>query len=362
MVVEISKKELERALSVTSPFLNKRDETLITSHYLLRAVGEELLIEASDGSSGLSVKISDDVAIEGEGSTTADGKKFLSIVKGMNPNKSITLETGSDYLLVKQGRSRFKIKTMDGEREPFPAVSDRSKLTFSSTTLHSAIKKLLPAIDPNSPKYEITGGLIEVESGGVNFVSTDTKRLSVIREPITGVGTDELQLIIPKHSLSEIVKLFDGDIDLYYDQDMLIINSGDYHFYSRLISGTYPNYKRIVPTSSNISVDIPKKELSEALKLISNVNPEVKITIDGKVIEVESLVDGSSKAEAKTEFEISDEVAEPISFGLNSRYLLDFLSAIEDDRFNLSITEPIRPILAESKNFQLVIMPIQVGD
>jgi len=364
LIVEISKKQLEKALSTVSPFLDKKNSDSAVSNYLLQAVGDDLIIKATDVTSGLSVKVSEDVIIEREGETTADGKKFLSIVKGLKNDKTITLEIQDEDLLVKQGRSRFKIKTMDSDDFiKFPLKDGKSSITFNSEILHSAFKRILPAVDPNNPKYELNGGLIDIQGGQVNFVATDTKRLAVVQEKIEIAGIDELQLILPKHSLTEITKLFFGDITLFYDEEFIIIKSDDTFFFSKLIGGTYPNYKKILPTEINYEFKLPKDEVVDAIKLVSNVNSEVKFTITNKTFKMETLVDGTLNAEAETEFEFNSSLSEgdEVKIGLNSRYLQDFISLIDDSSFKLSINQPERPFLVESENFKTVIMPISIG-
>ncbi len=45
---------------------------------------------------------------------------------------------------------------------------------------------------------------------------------------------------------------------------------------------------------------------------------------------------------------------------VNSKYILDFLSQIESDRFEIKLNDEIKPFVLKVKQFLTVIMPIIV--
>jgi len=49
---------------------------------------------------------------------------------------------------------------------------------------------------------------------------------------------------------------------------------------------------------------------------------------------------------------------EKFEFSFNSRYLLDFLSQIDGETFELGINEPSLPFIVKNNNFVTIIMPI----
>jgi len=358
MKFTIDKTDLDRALSSLSPFLDKRGDSL-TSNFFLTVKDDSLTIKATNLKIGLSVRI-DSILVEREGRVLVDGTRLLQVFKPLKRD-NVTLEQIGNELIVKQGKSKLVVKThsnTDGFYK-FPTIEDMSRLPFNGELLREGFDNIIPSIDGNSPKYELTGGLISILDNKINFVSTDTKRLTVVEESISEDATD-LELIIPRPAIVEIPKLFDGDIEFIYNEEFVIIESRDKFFFTKLVSGKYPNWKRIVPTQLKYNFTFQKNEMMENLKLLSSITSEVKVTLDKNRISFETLDYSNLNSKAETSIDINLEIEETLEFGANSRFIIDFLNSIDDDSFKLGFNEVNRPFILQSKNLKTVIMPINL--
>ena len=222
--------------------------------------------------------------------------------------------------------------------------------------LIQSLKKISPAIDTNNPKFELNGALINIKSDSNDFVGTDTRRLAIAK--IESTNEKELSIIVPKKAILEIQKLFLNNITIYYDETNLIITSDNYYFYTRLINGSYPDYDRIVPKSVKYSISLPKKNMIDSIKMITTISQDIKMNIMSDRIIFNSLP--KENIEAKTELEINTGLLEKIELNYNSKYLLDFLSQIDGDVFELHINETNLPFMVKDNNFITIIMPIVV--
>ena len=61
--------------------------------------------------------------------------------------------------------------------------------------------------------------------------------------------------------------------------------------------------------------------------------------------------------EASTQIETQTGI-ESLTLGINSKYILDFLSQIDGNEFTFCINEPNTPFIVMSENFSTVIMPV----
>ena len=355
MKIATRKDVIESILINAQPFLERKDATNITSHIYIDAKDGIVTIKATDNEIGLKVT-SDQFDIQEEGAFTANGKKLLDIVRTLKDDL-IEFETQDSNLIIKQKNSKFKLSTFNYEEYPkFPSTDDKASLTLDSTNLIKSLKKITPAIDNNNPKYELNGALIDIKENKTNFVGTDTRRLAVVE--IENSSDKELELIIPKKTIIEIQKLFIDQIEIFYDQNHLIVQNDQFFIFSRLINGKFPDYERIIPKSLKHNFTIKKKDMIDAMKIISIISPEIKITLDNNLITLESL--NGDNQEAKTTIETPIAIDESLTFALNSKYLFDFLAQIDTDEFNLGINEPSMPFIVKSENFLTVIMPILV--
>jgi len=355
MIITISKSVIENILIHAGPFLEKKDTSQITSHIYLNASNNTLTIKATDYEIGFLVS-TQEVNITQDGNITANGKKFLDIVRILKDGE-INLEVKNNTLHITQAHSNFKLPTFSHNEFPeFPSYEGKPRISIDSHTLIESLKKITPAIDTNNPKYELNGALIDIKNNFINFASTDTRRLAVVN--ISNNSETELSIIIPKKAIIEIQKLFFDNIELYYDETNLIIHSQQYTFFTKLINGKFPEYSRIIPKEVSNSLLLPKATMIDSIKQITTISADVKITFLNNTITFESLSDDN--IEAKTEINFQTNFNEPFSIAINSRYLLDFLNAINSSEFTIGLNEGNLPFILEDQNFKTVVMPIVI--
>jgi DNA polymerase-3 subunit beta len=353
MKISTNKQVIESILINLQPFLEKKDATQITSHILFTTQDNNCIIKATDNEIGLKI-ITDHIAIIEDGSFTANGKKLLDIIRILKDD-DITLELQENNLIIKQKNSKFKLPTFDYNSYPnFPSQEDKPKISLDSMSLIKNLKKISPAIDNNNPKYELNGALINISANSTDLVGTDTRRLAVAS--IETQNEQNLEIIVPKKAILEIQKLFLDQIDIYYDETNLIIKNENYYFYTRLINGKFPDYKRIIPQSTKHSIKLPKKEMIESIKMITTISQDIKLTMLSDVIIFNSL--SADNVEAKTEIEVNTGLDGKYELAINSKYLLDFIAQVDGNEFYLEFNETNLPFIVKDQNFITIIMPI----
>jgi len=353
MKIQAKKQVIESILINLQPFLEKKDATQITSHILFTTDNDKCIVKATDNEIGLKI-ITEHIEILEGGSFTANGKKLLDIIRILKDD-DISLEIVEDNLVIKQKHSKFKLPTFDHNTYPtFPTIEDKPKISLDSMSLIKNLKKISPAIDNNNPKYELNGALINISSNSTDLVGTDTRRLAVAT--IETQNEQNLEIIVPKKAILEIQKLFLDQIDIYYDETNLIIKNDNYYFYTRLINGKFPDYKRIIPQSTKHSIKLPKKEMIESIKMITTISQDIKLTMLSNIIVFNSL--SADNVEAKTEIEIETGLQGEYQLAINSKYLLDFIAQVDSNEFYLEFNETNLPFIVRDNNFITIIMPI----
>jgi len=354
MKLIVTKQLIESVLINMQPFLEKKDATQITSHIFIEARNNICTIKATNSEIGLAVQ-TENLEIEQEGTVTANGKRLLDIIRILK-DEEIILEKENDNLNIKQNKSKFKLPIFNPDSFPtYPTIENKSQITLDSINLIKGLKKISTSIDNNNPKFELNGALINIQENITQLVGTDTKRLAVAS--IENRSENQISIIIPKKAIIEIQKLFIDQIQIYYDQTNLIIVNNNYFFFSRLINGKYPDYRRIIPKDTNYSILLQKKEMMNSIKMITAISQEIKITFNQNAIIFNSLA--PDNIQAKTELIISTPL-DNFELNVNSRYLLDFISQVEEDEFEILLNEPTLPFVLKEKKFITVIMPIIV--
>ena len=353
MKIRAQKQIIESILINLQPFLEKKDASQITSHILFTTQDGKCIVKASDSEIGLEI-VTENINIETEGSFTAHGKKLLDIIRILKDDE-ITLEVLDNTLIIKQMNSKFKLPTFDPNSYPsFPSIENKPQISLDSLNLIQNLKKISPAIDTNNPKFELNGALINIKHDATDLVGTDTRRLAIATIP--GNNTEVLSLIVPKKAILEIQKLFLDQINIFFDETNLIITNENYYFYTRLINGKFPDYQRIIPGTTKHKVILPKKEMIDAIKMITTISQEIKLTLLPDSIIFNSL--SADNVEAKTELELLTGLNDKFELSFNSKYILDFISQTNKNEFTMEFNEPTLPFIVKEDNFITIIMPI----
>jgi len=352
MEVKFSKSIIDNILSTTINFIDKKDESQITSHILIEA-DELITIKATDKEFGITYLDKNSEIIQ-KGKTTINGKKFYEIIKALNDD-FISLKVENNIATIKQNHSIYKLPIFDANEFPeFPDINEYQKIDLNSIEFIEGMKKISPVIDNNNPKYELNGALIDI-SENFNLVSTDTKRLALYS--INQNADKNFSLIIPKKAINEIKKLFLDNFEVYYNEINLIIKSQNITFFTQLINGKFPDYKRIVPESYKEIIKINKTSFIKAIKQINIISDEIKLTINNNNLNLESISDETFQA--KTDIEIESNL-EKFIFAVNSRFLLDFLNVVDSEIIDLCLNEENIPFTLRDNNFQTIIMPLTI--
>ena len=356
MKVLIKKNNLETIIINTSSYLDKKDLNSITSHIFINAKDSTLTIKATDNEIGLSYK-SQNVNIVDEGIATANGKKLLDIIKSLKDGEVI-LETIQNHLYIKQNNSKYRLPMQKADDFPdFPTIENKKRFNINAANLSKSLKKITNSIENTNSKIELTGALIDIKNSSINLVGTDTKRLSVYTIDIES-QSEPFSIIIPKKAIVEIQKIFYENIEIYYDENIFIAISQNFEFFTKLINGRYPDYERVIPKESKININLNREKMIEGIKTISMLSEIIKITINKENITFESI--NNDNSEAKTVIEQKFDIEDNIILGVKNRFILDFLSSIEDSEFTLSYNDVGLPFVLSSEELKTVIMPINI--
>jgi len=355
MNIAINKNVLEHMLVNAQSFLDKKDSSQITSHILLHAQENNLKIKATDFEIGISMD-TNNVKIDLDGTATANGKKLLDIIKILK-DEEVLLKVENDFLHIKQNKSKFKLPMFNADEYPdFPSIKEKAKFEINPLNFLHAIKKITPAIDSNNPKYELNGALIDIKKDKINFVATDTRRLAIASSKQN--ADKEIAIIIPKKAISEMQKLFFDEMNIYYDENTMLVKSENFTFFTKLINGKFPDYQRIIPAEKKHELTLNRDKMIDHLKQVSTISQEMKLTFSKDAIVFESL--NEDNIEAKTQLDFDSKLTEDIVLAVNSKYLLDFLTHIEKNEFKLSYNDATLPFMLSSDEFITVIMPIMI--
>jgi DNA polymerase-3 subunit beta len=173
--------------------------------------------------------------------------------------------------------------------------------------------------------------------------------------------------LVPARALAAIAKMVESDesVDVVFAEDALAVRSGSRTLYARSLSGTFPDYQKIMPPPATSRLECSVGEMAAAIARVRTTADErssaIKIRTSDRSLELSSQL--SDVGESLEEVDSSLE-GHPMEVGMNAAYLLNFLSVVGTERVALLYRDAnsaleMRPA-GESADYRYVVMPMRI--
>lgn len=365
MELTVTQENLSRALASSSRVASGKTQLPILNNILLRTDGHRLMIAATNLEIATSQLIG--AKIINEGAITVPARLITEFVSSL-PKTTVTLKVeGSHLHITADGYNSTINGTVADDFPELPTINDKTAVSYAITTLDlkQAITQTILTASSDSTRPVLTGVYWHSYNGALYLASTDGYRLSERRLVET---SSEVAAIIPTSSLQEVLRGINDDIaevEVLFDETQVRFRLNDAEITSRLIDGNFPDYRQLIPASSESTITIPRNEFSQITKVAGlfarQSGGSVTITADAEksVLSLHSIASelGENTSEAAADVTADGQVT------LNSRYLIEALGVIDSDTVVFRFSGKLSPcVLSSDKadaNYQHVIMPLK---
>ena len=269
-----------------------------------------------------------------------EGKPFLAMIKG-HAEDTIRITVDGDVFArnVPLGRvsTLSPLTPPDIVGDPIAAARD--------IDMHRAAR----FAGKDDVRSYLNGVLIDFTGEGLNVVATDGHRL-YIQERATPCTTP-LQSIIPTEAVTRISKQGSYLVLFYEDQIHATFDGG--YIIANTIGGSYPDYRRTIPTSSAQTLTAPRKPLIAALKQIRH---SLAKATDGVIFTENRITTRDSVAFVP----IDTTGGESVRLGINHKYLLDAVTVLESDNITIEYTSDVKALVLTDHDTKVVTMPCRI--
>lgn len=363
MQVEVAQNDFKSAVSVAGRFVGKQATLEALRGILFIAEGRTLTLRATNLECG--VEISIPAKIEDGGLCAVMGATVSSLASNMTGGGKVTLASTGTMLSVKTERSSSNIKTLAHEDFPIlPTVSGEHSFKAKASDLAKTLRSVAFCASVSGIKPELQSVLVYAEGGTLTAAATDSFRLAEKRMPLKGVEIP--RLLLPIRNAAELIRLLEdggGEVEVYYSTDQLSVRVSETYFTTRLIDGTFPNYKTIIPTAYTSEAVVLREDLSQALKalsLFSDAYAQVAVALEPKKRSITFSARNSDVGEHTAVLSAAAE-GSPVDMHFNGRYIADSLSSIATESVRLGFSGAGKPLAmspAGDTSFVYIVMPM----
>ncbi|ELB2907307.1 DNA polymerase III subunit beta [Vibrio alginolyticus] len=366
MKFTIERSHLIKPLQQVSGALGGRPTLPILGNLLLKVEENVLSMTATD----LEVELVSKVTLEGDfeaGSITVPSRKFLDICRGLPDDAIITFVLEGDRVQVRSGRSRFSLATLPAN--DFPNIEDwqsEVEVSLSQADLRTLIDKTQFSMANQDVRYYLNGMLFEIDGTTLRSVATDGHRMAVSQTQL-GVDFAQKQIIVPRKGVQELVKLMDAPeqpVVLQIGSSNVRAEVNNFTFTSKLVDGRFPDYRRVLPQSTNKTLIASCDELRQAFSRAAILSNEKFRGVRVNLADTEMRITANNpeQEEAEEMLDVTFE-GDAIEIGFNVSYVLDVLNTLRCENVRVSMSDANASALienADDDSAMYVVMPIRL--
>lgn len=363
----IAKNELLPRILMVAGAVDKRQSLAILSNILLRISNSRLTLTATDLEIEISAQM-DCISSSLEGDVTVPAKKFIDIIRSLDEDSTPTIKYQSDTVIIKSGRSQFKLATLPASQFPCGDLEPPEiEFELSKSDLVHLLQSTCFAMSQQDVRVFLNGLLLEFDGTTITAVATDGHRMAICKiDTLTKLSHH--RFLLPRKGVLEMLRLLasisDETIHLVAGSNFLRLQTMEYCFTTKLIESRFPPYTKAIPTNNDKFVLIDRDSLKRALSRIVILAHEKSRAVLLHLQEAcLTLVAHNQEHEEATESIEANVDGNELKIGINASYLLDVLNYISDSTVRLSMSSTDRSILVESLNndcYQYIIMPMKL--
>lgn len=378
MRVTCLQQDLQRALSITGRAVASRTTLPVLSNYLIEAEEDALTVSATNLELGITCRIP--ARVDEPGKAALQARVLNDFVSSLSSGEvQLYEDSGPTTMLVKQGATQAHVRGQDPDE--FPAVTPESTpaaaLTVDSRLLSEAIAQVVFAAATDDSRPVLAGVHIESEGTKLALAAADGFRMSFREMDIGRELENDISIVVPARSMQEIARIIadseePAEISITPNQAQMIVSIPDITVVTRLIDGTFPDLKQIIPQEWNTRTVVSREVLLDAARRAAifarSNNDVVKFALEpaggadgiGRMTITATAADtGDNRDDLDAQVEGSE-----LEVAFNGRYLTDVLSVLGSPSVALELQGPnaagvFKPV--DDDSFVHVIMPMVIG-
>lgn len=367
MQTKVLQPNLAKGVGLVSRAVASRNTLPVIGNILLTANNGRLQLSATNLEISLTCWIG--ATVEAEGAITVPAKTLADLVPTL-PSEAVTLNLSQTLLRLTCGRFKANLKGIPADEFPkLPTLNQDTAIQFQAGELRAAIKQVAFGAATDQARPALTGVFLEIHDQQATLVAADGFRLALRTTGLPTPVASPVCAIIPVRALEELARVLDSDEPVFMsllEHGPIVFRNGGLELTAQLIEATYPDYRRIIPTSHTTRVVLTTAEFRKACKTADIFAREsahtlrLRIEPDGRVI-VSAVA--AETGDNLAELDAMVEGTESIEIAFNARYLLDALEAIDIQQATLELTTPTSPATLKpvGRDDQLyVVMPMQI--
>lgn len=305
------------------------------------------------------------------GSAVVEARYFADIVRRL-PEEEVSIHADDEKKMmeIRSGKAFFQIHTMEPRDFPaLPRVDGEKSWSVEQWRLRDLIRQTVFAVALDDNRPFLTGVFLDIIEDDVSFVATDAYRMA-LRHEVQPNSVKQAQIIIPNKALNEVLRVLDPaaatPIQVNIGENHVVFAAEKTRVLSRLIEGSFPNYRQIIPKAIKSEASIKRQALQSAVERAALLAREgasvVKVEIGNESNDgVEVTASVPEVGQVYEQIPLLSFSGDPVEIALNARYLTDVLKVLDSEDVQILFTGNRSPAIIHPSaeyDYTYMIMPV----
>jgi len=374
MKITIETAKLLEIIDLGLRFVSKNATLPILQNFYFKASIDSLLLRATDMEKYIEIEMPCKVTMEG--AITVNARMFSDIIKTIEEKEvEISVDQKSQVMTLKSAKDNFDINGIAAsEYVALPEVPNENTLTVETQLFAEGVAKVEYAVTEKNFSPVLTGVLLKAKEDNLIFVGTDSFRLSEFKAK-SNLKDVDFALIVPKVTMTDIQKISEyamsnecENLTVQYSENLIAfqVQVKDMKILatSLLIQGNFPEYEReeIMPTNFNTKILVDKNLCEKAIRKIGILTRDINNYIQIETTK-DSIVISSGKTDKGAGTTNIPAIIEgtSLSFGINGKYITDFIKIIKGEELVFNVIDNQKPLILMDKDetaYRYVVRPL----
>ncbi|MDR2359354.1 MAG: DNA polymerase III subunit beta [Prevotellaceae bacterium] len=370
----VSSTELLSHLLSVGRVISNKNSMPILDNFLFRLAGNELSVTASDLETTLDTVITID-NVEEEGAIAVPAKLLTESLRDFAEQPlTFIANTVTHSIEISWTGGKFNIPGSPAEDYPAkPALADvTATLSLPANILLDAINCTLYATADDELRPMMNGIYFDMGEESTSFVASDAHKL--VDYTRKDVKADKVASFIlskkPANLLKNILGKITEPVKVELDSKNAVFTLPNYSLICRLIEGTYPAYRSVIPADNSRLVTVDRVDLLNCVRRVSVFSNQASNLIKLKIAENELTVSAQDLDFSVSAYERLNcqYTGEDLEIGFKSTFLSDILNNLTSVNVLIKLADASRaglilPVEKGDENVEILtlLMPMMIG-
>lgn len=364
MKFKVAKSSFLQGLHAVQNVVGVRSTLPILSNVLLTAEKDTLCLTTTDLDISVRCSIKADVARTG--ATTLGVRRLSSIVREM-PESLIDVSVDEkNTATLDCESSHFKIIGIsEDEFPPVPPAEGGQTYRIEQGVFKDMLRKTHYAASTDETRLVLNGVLLSIKGGRLVVVATDGRRLALVENEVELPGEAQGEYILPTKAVGELMHTLEdeGELKIHTGEKRVWFEFDEVLLTSKLVEGTYPNYRQVIPVECEQRIPVEREALLTALRRVSLLASEkscsAKLTFGKNQLVVSTQTPDVGEARESIAIKYGGDA---VAIAFNPEFMIDPLKNLDNDEIYVELSDELSPgVIKCDVPFLYVLMPMRIG-